>query len=86
MRYKKILILILIGLMFINAGIPEDAEINITAQRVDESNLVISWSIKNIDNVDDVRMEILFDNPPESLVQNPLVIDCLLYTSPSPRD
>ena len=41
MRYKKILILILIGLMFINAGIPEDAEINITAQRVDESNLVI---------------------------------------------
>ena len=75
MRNKKILTLLLIGLMFINAGIPEDAEINITAQRADQSNLVISWSIKNIDNVNDVRMEILFDNPPEGLIQNPLVID-----------
>ena len=38
MRNKKILTLLLIGLMFINAGIPDDAEINITAQRADQSN------------------------------------------------
>ena len=45
MKLKKYFSVFLIFLFFINAGGIEDAEIKITANRADQENLVISWSI-----------------------------------------
>ena len=75
MRLKKYFSVFLIFLFFINAGGIEDAEIKITANRADQENLVISWSINGIENVDDVVLEVLFENPAAGQVENPLIVD-----------
>ena len=63
MKLKKYFSVFLIFLFFINAGGIEDAEIKITANRADQDNLVISWSINGLENVDDVVLEVFFENP-----------------------
>ena len=75
MKLKKYFSVVLIFLFFINAGGIEDAEIKITANRADQENLVISWSINGVENVDDVILEVLFENPAAGQVENPLIID-----------
>ena len=75
MKLKKYFSVFLIFLFFINAGGIEDAEIKITANRADQENLVISWSINGVENVDDVVLEVLFENPAAGQVENPLIVD-----------
>ena len=54
MKLKKYFSVFLIFIFFINAGGIEDAEIIITADRVDQENLIVSWSINGIENVENV--------------------------------
>ena len=75
MKLRKYFSVFLILLFFINAGGIEDAEIKITANRADQENLVISWSINGVENVDDVVLEVLFENPAAGQVENPLIVD-----------
>ena len=75
MKLKKYFSVFLIFIFFINAGGIEDAEIKITANRADQENLVISWSINGVENVDDVVLEVFFENPPAGQVENPLIVD-----------
>jgi len=75
MKLKKYFSVFLIFLFFINAGGIEDAEIKITANRADQENLVISWSINGVENVDDVVLEVFFENPAAGQAENPLIVD-----------
>ena len=75
MKLKKYFSIFLILIFFINAGGIEDAEIKITANRADQENLVISWSINGVENVDDVVLEVFFENPAAGQAENPLIVD-----------
>ena len=75
MKLRKYFSVFLIFLFFINAGGIEDAEIKITANRADQENLVVSWSINGVENVDNVILEVLFENPSAGQVENPLIVD-----------
>ena len=75
MRSKKFISVFLIFLFFINAGDIEDAEINISAQRVDSNDLVISWSMNEVENLQNIVLEVLFENPEDGQIENPLIID-----------
>ena len=75
MKSKKFISVFLIFLFFINAGDIEDAEINISAQRVDSNDLVISWSMNEVENLQNIVLEVLFENPEDGQIENPLIID-----------
>ena len=75
MKLKKYFSVFLIFIFFINAGGIEDAEIIITADRVDQENLIVSWSINGIENVENVVLEVLFESPAAGQVENPLIVD-----------
>ena len=75
MKSKKFISVLLIFLFFINAGDIEDAEINISAQRVDQNDLVISWSMNEVENLQNIVLEVLFENPEDGQIENPLIID-----------
>ena len=72
MKSKKFISVFLIFLFFINAGDIEDAEINISAQRVDSNDLVISWSMNEVENLQNIVLEVLFENPENGQIENPL--------------
>ena len=72
MKSKKFISVFLIFLFFINAGDIEDAEINISAQRVDSNDLVISWSMNEVENLQNIVLEVLFENPEDGQIENPL--------------
>ena len=72
MKSKKFISVFLIFLLFINAGDIEDAEINISAQRVDSNDLVISWSMNEVENLQNIVLEVLFENPEDGQIENPL--------------
>ena len=74
MKSKKFISVFYI-LFFINAGDIEDAEINISAQRVDSNDLVISWSMNEVENLQNIVLEVLFENPEDGQIENPLIID-----------
>ena len=75
MKSKKFISVFLIFLFFVNAGDIEDAEINISAQRVDSNDLVISWSMNEVENLQNIVLEVLFENPEDGQIENPLIID-----------
>ena len=75
MKLKKYFSVFLIFIFFINAGGIEDAEVIITADRVDQENLIVSWSINGIENVENVVLEVLFESPAAGQVENPLIVD-----------
>ena len=75
MKSKKFISVFLIFLFFINAGDIENAEINISAQRVDANDLVISWSMNEVENLQNIVLEVLFENPEDAQIENPLIID-----------
>ena len=66
MKSKKFISVLLIFLFFINAGDIEDAEINISAQRVDQNDLLISWSMNEVENLQNIVLEVLFEIPDRS--------------------
>ena len=88
---KKYLLILFFSL-FINAS-ADSENINITIERKEDSSILISWKIL-YPEYDSITLEILHDGKVETydipLKESSIEVccyeNCLLYTSPSPRD